>query len=269
MLDFLFHVPLEKQKKVLLEFIKPICAENIQKKKIHSFDYFTAAKRIRLSVVTKDEKALEKEFQVLWSLFLEKEASYFSRSDYKPIDTLFQELPISHLKVTLDSTNLNETDHHNFSLTNLEVLEELNENEYDLEYSICLFFTFMYCLGGFSPRHFFELAQELRLYKQFDAQTFGILNAQADAIIDENREEIIKRLLSLFQELLLCQPQNDLPSVFSKWKFSYGKITLNKEEDLIPVFEHFKSQLLFSDSEAHIILSIILNFMGGMIHDEK
>jgi hypothetical protein len=265
MLNFLFYAPVTHQKKILLEFVKPMSSEWILTKKIDAFDYVCTTKRFVLSVLLpKDEASLEQELKAKWKLFLEQEASYFTPKDYAHIDTLFREFPIDHIKVTKVNSPITEnTSTYNFSATNLEVLQALDRNDYDLEYALCLFFTFIYCMGGFSPQSALKISQQLAMYKHFDDATRDEMNAQIHAIIGENKEEINKRLRALFEELLIYRPENSHPSVFSKWKLSYGKITIKDHEGLIPTFEHFKNQLLFSDAEVYMILSILTYFWGN------
>jgi hypothetical protein len=265
MLNFLFYAPFEYQKKILLEFIKPVCTELINSEKIDAFDYVSTSKRLVLSTISpKDEVALEEEMKAKWSRFLESEASYFAPPTYTDITTLFREFPIQHLKVSKVSSSVAEnTLEFNFSATNLEVLQELDDNDYDLEYSMCLLFTFIYCMGGYSPQKLLKTTEQLLQYKHFDAETQTAMNAQIDAIIHENKEAIHQTLNGLFHELLVYRSKDEQSSVFSTWKNSYEKITINNDEDLIPTFEHFKNQLLFSDSEVYMILFILRYFLAN------
>ena len=268
--DFLFHAATEHQKKILLEFIKPISIEYSQKKDILSFDYFPTSKRLRWSVTfSKENSQLEKEFQHRWKLYLEEQASYFAPSTQTNITTLFKELPIDYLKISKTHTSTSsDPSNHRLSVTNLDVLQELDRNDYDLEFSICLLFTFIYCLGGFSPQQMFNISEQLKDYKQFDIETLNSMNAQGFGIISENQEAIDHLLDGLFHELLISRPDN-APSLFSTWKLGYGKIANGESKEIIPAFEHFKRQLLFSDSDTYMILYIIHNYFERQLENSK
>ncbi|EDP96131.1 hypothetical protein U8527_14565 [Kordia algicida OT-1] len=264
MLELIFFIPKEAQKKMMLEFIKPTFSELLNTGEISSFVYTSYPKRLILEVFTTEEnQVFNEQISTKWKQYLQSEYEYFAAFKMTEVQTLFREFPQDYIKI-LEHEHVDESDPFytkDTSLLNLEILECLVENEYDFEYSLCLVFTYLYCLGGYAPKIYLEQSKELLNTIEFFPSTKEKLNAEVTSILNENEKEIKERLDELFIELNAFHELESAPTTFSKWKLSYGMLTNNTEIiDITLLFEKFRNQLFFSDAEIYMISTIIINY---------
>jgi len=249
----------------MLEFIKPLFLDLLATEKMSLFTYTNHPKRLQLEVFTiEDRTSFEEQISTQWKQFLHEEHAYFDVFKTTEVQTLFQEISMDYIKF---STHKSVTTSDPFyssdsSVLHLDILEELVQNEYDFEYALCLVFTFLYCLGGHSPTIFLQRSKELHETLEFYASTKEKLDAEVTAILSENKDEIKTRLDTLFVELSMFHKLDACPTVFSKWKLSYGMlITEDENIDRSILFEKFRNQLFFSDPEMYMITGIIIDFV--------
>ena len=264
MLELIFFIPKDAQKKLMLEFIKPTFLNLVATEKMSSFTYTSYPKRLILEVFTTENKpSFEEQISTKWKQFLHEEHAYFEAFKTTEVQTLFREFTMDYIKFSANE-DASESDpfySSDSSVLHLDILENLVQNEYDFEYSLCLVFTFLYCLGGCSPTVFLQRSKALQETLEFYASTKEKLDTEVTAILSENKEEIEKRLDTLFLELSSFYTLNDCPRVFSKWKLSYGMgIAKDETIDSSALFEKFRSQLFFSDPEIYMITAMIIDY---------
>jgi hypothetical protein len=264
MLELIFFIPKDAQKKLMLEFIKPTFLELIATDKMSLFTYTSYPKRLILEVfITEDKSFFEERILTKWKQFLNEEYPYFDTFKTTEVQSLFREFPMEYIKISAheDASESDPFYSSDSSLLHLDILENLVENEYDFEYSLCLVFTFLYCLGGYSPTVFLERSKELKETLEFYASTKEKLDTEVSAILGENEEEIEKRLDTLLLELSSFYDLSECPTVFSKWKLAYGMLVTEDETvDSSTLFEKFRSQLFFSDPEIYMITAMIIDY---------
>lgn len=154
----------------------------------------------------------------------------------------------------------------NVTLTNLKILEYLSKNDFRLKEEIYLkaLFVFIYSIGGYSKERIIIKLNTLINDHVFSVQQKEKIEEITDLILKESGVRLKAEIEKIHEELLCYLPDYLVHSKFSDWKFSYGMLIENEEQqfpDLLEYYDLFKNQLNLSDSESCGLLIILRKCM--------
>jgi hypothetical protein len=199
-----------------------------------------------------------------WFLFISQNKNIIIPNNQEKADNLFLEYPLGHLKILDERLESNDLDKEAFNLTktNLKVLSLLQEEEKYDENLIGVYLTFIYSIGGYSPKKIQKLSKYFLTFIHFDKKVRDLLDKQKNTIQIESHEFLTNHIKAIYSELTAFYTQKQYPSFISEYKYSYKGFCKNSEnlisdKHLDSKFEQLRNQLGISDSESYIILSLI------------
>ena len=216
---------------------------------------------------TASDKNFSSNLKKAWSYFIDKNKSITGSSTQEKVRNLFLEYPLGHLKILeegLENTDWNEKT-FNVTKTNLRVLHFLQDEEKYDENLISAYLTFMYTVGGYSPKKIQELSIYLLTSINFDKKVKALLDKQKDTIQIESQEFLSHHIKAIYNELITFYTKEQYPSFISDWKYAYKGLHKNSENFIADKhidfqFKQFRNQLGISDSESYVVLCLIYNF---------